>query len=330
VVGAQGNCEPGAGGAQLNALRRWAGRSNVPQAEPRKGECGVKEKTAAVPMFVEPGHFYSPVTHPREVKAFYQSPHYAAQCARVDALLDLTAMEALWKIFAKNIVTFPFLQQRDFRYYGRNNQFEYFDASILSGLIHLLNPKRVVEIGAGFSSAALFDTVDRMKTPALTRFTTIDPDLSRIEKLSPPPMAELIAAPVQTIPVAFFAELEPGDILFIDSSHVLKTGSDVHYEFLNILPALKSGVIVHVHDVFYPFEYPQGWAGRENRSWNEAYLVDMLVTHGRAFDILFFNDAFLKGPAEGLRKKGDMFDRFDGFDTRPWHHVNGSIWLAKR
>ncbi len=290
----------------------------------------MRDKSDTVPLFVAPGHFYSPVTHPRENRRFFKSAHFAAQCARVDALLDMDAMVAMWRRFAPGMVTFPFEQSPDFRYYGRNNQFEYFDASILSGMLRTINPKRIIEIGAGFSSAAIFDTIDRMTRPRLTHFTTIDPDLSRINKLQPPPMAALVGEQVQSVPIPVFQELEAGDILFIDSSHVLKTGSDVHYEFLSILPALKDGVIVHVHDVFYPFEYPQGWAGRENRSWNEAYLVDMLVTHGTSYEILFFNDAFLTKAAGQVRKPGDMFDRFETFDTSPWHRLNGSIWLQKR
>jgi hypothetical protein len=290
----------------------------------------VGEKPDNVPLFVAPGHFYSPVTHPRENRRFFKSAHFVAQCARVDALLDINGMIETWRRFAPNIVRFPFEQNSEFRYYGRNNQFEYFDASILSGVVRMINPKRIIEIGAGFSSAAIFDTIDRMESARLERFVTVDPDLSRIKKLSPPPMAELLGRTVQSVPIPVFEELEAGDILFIDSSHVLKTGSDVHYEFLNILPALKAGVFVHVHDVFYPFEYPQGWSGRENRSWNEAYLVDMLVTHGNSYDILFFNDAFLTKVTDQVREAGDMFERFDGFAASPWHRLNGSIWLQKR
>lgn len=280
--------------------------------------------------FAPPGHFYSPLPEPTETRAYFHSPHFAAQTARVDALLDIDGMRALWDRFAAHVVSFPFEPDAAFRYYGRNNQFEYFDASILSGLVAHIDPVRVVEIGAGFSSAALFDSVDRMAKPRLRRFLTIDPDLSRYRALRPPDYAEGLAARVQEVPLATFAALEADDILFIDSSHVLKTGSDVHYEYLHILPILAPGVIVHVHDIFYPFEYPPGWAIQENRAWNEVYLVDMLLTHGQDFEILFFNDAFLKKAAPDLRRPGDMFDRFDGFPTRPMHRVNGSLWLRKR
>lgn len=288
------------------------------------------ESKPEVPLFAPPGHFYSPVTHPKANRRYLRSAHFAAQTARVDAMLDIEAMVATWARIAPHIQHFPFERSPEFRYYGQNNQFEYFDASILSGLIADLNPERIIEIGAGFSSACIFDTIDRMKKPKLKSFTTIDPDLSRINKLSPPPMAELIGQEVQSVPLDFFRKLDAGDVLFIDSSHVLKTGSDVHFEYLHILPALKSGVIVHIHDIFYPFEYPKGWSTMENRSWNEVYMVDMMLTHGNSFEIMFFNDAFVQKAADRVRVPGDMFERFDGFDSRPMHRVNGSLWLKKR
>lgn len=282
-----------------------------------------------VPVFVAPGHFYSPIPDPAETGRYFASPHFAAQTARVDAILDMEAMIAYWHRIAPKITAFPFKQTPDFRYYGHNGQFHYFDGSILSGILADVNPARIIEIGAGFSSACIFDTIDRVVNPRLKNFTTIDPDLSRINGLSPPSMAELLAVEVQSVPIDFFRQLDAGDILFIDSSHVLKTGSDVHYEYLHILPALKSGVIVHIHDIFYPFEYPKRWAVGENRAWNEVYMVDMLLTHGNSFDVLFFNDAFIQKAADRLRHLDDVFARSSGLDTRAMYRNNGSLWLRK-
>lgn len=282
------------------------------------------------PQFVEPGHFYSPLGQRAETRAYYASDLFQRQAARVDAMLDLPAMTRLWHRIMKLALTFPFDPAEGFRYFGRNSQFMYYDATILSGMIAHLNPARIVEIGAGFSSAAIFDTIDRMDRPRLQSFTTIDPDLSRVQALDPPPGARLIGAPVQSLAPDTFAELRAGDVFFIDSSHVLKTGSDVWYEYLHLLPALNPGVIVHIHDIFYPFEYPKGWAVAENRSWNEVYLVDMMLTHGSDFEILFFNDAFLRKMPARLRKDGDMFDRFAAAGARDMHAVNGSIWLRRK
>ncbi|MEY4873075.1 MAG: hypothetical protein RLZZ563_2405, partial [Pseudomonadota bacterium] len=210
-----------------------------------------------VKLYKEPGHYYSPVCDPSELRKFWRSEHRARQYARVDALLDYPAMLALWKDeIAPRALTFPWQQTEGFRYYGENTEFMYFDATILSGMLNWINPKRIIEIGSGYSSAVMFDTIDRRKTARLKSFTTIDIDLDRVRRLNPPASAEMIEMPVQTVPMDMFRKLEAGDVFFIDSSHVLKTGSDVHYEYLHILPELASGVIVHIHDIFYPFEYP--------------------------------------------------------------------------
>ena len=280
--------------------------------------------------FAPPGHFYSPIGDRQELRAYYGSEHYRRQCDRVDAMLDYAAMLRQWPAFEAAMVAFPMARTEGFRYYGLNNQLPYFDASILSAMIARLNPRRIIEIGAGYSSAAMFDTIDRMKAPRLTRFITIDPDLSRVRALNPPKTAEMIAAPVQSVPVEVFAELAAGDILFIDSSHVLKTGSDVQYEYLHILPALRAGVHVHIHDIHYPFDYPRGWAVQENRSWNEVHLVDMMLTHGTDYEIDFFTDAFLRRHGETIRADSGMFARFMAAPTRPFHNQSGSIWLTKR
>lgn len=279
--------------------------------------------------FYPNGHYYSPIGHRKQIKHYFDSDHYQRQVAHTDALMDYPSHAKKWAAISKKMIEFPFQPSDDFRYFGKNNQLPYFDASILSGMIQTINPARVIEIGAGFSTAAMFDTFDRMKSPKLKKFTTIDIDLTRAKGLNPPDACEMIEAPVQTIDPEFFAELEAGDLLFIDTSHVLKTGSDVHYEYLHILPAIKKGVYVHIHDIHYPFEYRRQWAQQENRSWNEVYLVDMLLTFSKMFKIEFFNDAFLQVQSEDLRKNGDMFDRFDQFDTRPFNRGTGSIWLKK-
>jgi predicted O-methyltransferase YrrM len=281
-------------------------------------------------LFKAPGHFYSPIGDPPELRRYWASEHKSRQSARVDALLDYAAMSRVWGDIAAKIVAFPMTRTEGFRYYGINNQFMYYDASILSGMIQTLNPKKIIEIGAGYSSAAMFDTVDRMKSPNLRQFTTIDPDMKRINRLSPPAMSQLVQAPVQSIPIETFVALEPGDLFFIDSSHVLKTGSDVHYEYLHIIPALKPGVIIHIHDVFYPFEYPRRWVLDENRSWNEIYLVDMMLSHSDRYEVLFFNDAMLQNCSNVMRQQDDMFARFEAVETKMAHRNNGSIWLRKR
>lgn len=278
-------------------------------------------------LYKAPGHFYSPIGDPAGLREYWTSAHRAAQTARVDALLDYPAMADLWGRIWPSVLPFPLTRTPGWRYYGINTEFMYYDAGILSAMLAHLNPRRIVEIGAGYSSAVMFDTVERMAAPRLESFVTIDPDLTRFRSLNPPAMAEGIEAAVQTVPLSLFTDLAAGDVLFVDSSHVLKTGSDVHFEYLHILPALKPGVIVHIHDIFYPFEYPRRWVIQQNRSWNEIYLVDMMLSHGDRYEVLFFNDAMLQ---RGALRPHPMFERFEAARTNPRQSVNGSIWLRKR
>jgi len=123
---------------------------------------------------------------------------------------------------------------------------------------------------------------------------------------------------VQLVPPNFFLRLQHGDILFIDSSHVSKVGSDLNYLLFHILPILKSGVIIHFHDILYPFEYPKEWI-YEGRFWNEAYLLKAFLMYNCDFEILLFNDYMVKEEKEFLR----------GIDDRLLSG-GGSIWLRKK
>jgi hypothetical protein len=276
-----------------------------------------------------PGHYYSPLYSAEQAADYLASPLFRQQCERVDGLLDMADMQRTWDSIAPYIVAFPFPRTPGFRYHGNNKFFEYLDASVLSGMLGWLRPRRVIEIGAGFSSAVMFDTFDRMTDNRLDLFTTIDPDLKRLRSLDPPANACLIEDIIQKVPVSRFEEMEADDILFIDSSHVMKTASDVHYIYLHILPRLKPGVVVHIHDIFYPFEYPRRWLVNLPRFWNEAHIVDTMLTHGSSFDVMFFVDAFVQKCAADVTIGADVFARFDAFDKRPVHFWNGSLWLRK-
>lgn len=174
------------------------------------------------------------------------------------------------------------------RFYLANTWFTYADAVCYALLLRHLAPRRVVEVGTGFSSALALD-VDERFLAGRTRFTFIDPDPGRIIELARPGelAGRLRPVPVQEVPLELFQELAAGDILFIDSSHVLKAGSDVQHLIDEVLPGLAAGVYVHFHDVFYPFEYPATWLHR-GCAMNEAYAVRALLQGGR-YRIVLFN-----------------------------------------
>ena len=151
-------------------------------------------------------------------------------------------------------------------------------------------------------------------------FTFIDPCPERLRSLLTEKEAqkvEIVSQRVQDVSLETFSSLESGDILFLDSWHVSKVGSDVNYLFFEILPMLQAGVYVHVHDVFFPFEYPTEWV-YEGRAWNEAYLLRAFLQYNRSFRVVLFNALIAKLRGPELQEEMPLsLDR------------TGGIWLRK-
>ena len=122
------------------------------------------------------------------------------------------------------------------------------------------------------------------------------------------------------MPISTFSKLKENDILFIDSSHVLKTGSDVHYELFSILPSLNKGVLIHFHDIHYPFEYPRQSLFGNNTSWNEIYALRAFLSYNSAFEVVFWNGLFTHRQRELVHETNPLFLKNPGC----------SIWLRAR
>jgi hypothetical protein len=136
-----------------------------------------------------------------------------------------------------------------------------------------------------------------------------------------PGLARIVREPLQDVDLAVFERLERNDILFIDSTHVLKTGSDVQLEYLEILPRLASGVIVHIHDIFLPAEYPKAWLTDEHIFWNEQYLLQAFLAFNKGFEVLWAGSFMHLNHSDKLR------DSFPGYaPERSWP---GSFWLRR-
>ncbi len=206
-------------------------------------------------------------------------------------------------------------------YYYENPAFSYGDAIILGSMMLEFRPKRVVEIGSGFSSCAMID-INEQRLDGKAELTFVDPYpqtlLDRLPEGSPY-KKQVIAEPVQAQPLHLFRELSENDILFVDSTHVSKMGSDVNFLVFNVFPLLKPGVLIHIHDIPYPFEYPPEWIIQENRSWNEAYLLRAFLQFNNSFEIIFYNH-FAKRKCEVELRR--LLPRF---------FLNGgaSIWLRR-
>jgi hypothetical protein len=159
-----------------------------------------------------------------------------------------------------------------------NDFFGSVDAEVLYSMVRLFTPSTIIEVGSGYSTRVMLKALE--KTPA--ELITIEP--YQPERMPIPPTWTV---PVQKVPLAEFERLKRNDILFIDSSHVLKLGSDVWFELLEIVPRLASGVIVHFHDIFLPDEYPSHWTLKHHRFWNEQYALQAFLAFNHEFSVLW-------------------------------------------
>ncbi|NIR96429.1 MAG: class I SAM-dependent methyltransferase, partial [Gammaproteobacteria bacterium] len=206
------------------------------------------------------------------------------------------------------------------RYYIDNGFFRHGSAFSLYAMLRQFQPKRVIEIGSGFTSALMLDTNDRFLDGKI-EFVFIEPNPARLTSLLREDdwkRCRIIEDIVQNVPVSTFDTLGPGDMLFVDSSHVSKVGSDVNHIFFEILPTLRSGVIIHIHDIYWPFEYPEQWIA-EGISWNEAYLLRAFLQYNNKFEILQFNDYLVHRFREYYQKSLSQVLEDSG----------SSIWLRK-
>lgn len=171
-----------------------------------------------------------------------------------------------------------------FRY--DNGQYGYGDAEALYAMVRKFKPKRIFEIGSGHSTRIAQKAITRNRAEDPTYDAThicVEPyERHWLERLGP----QIIRAKVETLPLSTFDLLGPGDILFIDSSHVIRPFGDVLFEFHQIIPSLKKGVVVHVHDIFTPRDYHEHWLRDQRRLWNEQYLLEAMLAHSPRYRVV--------------------------------------------
>jgi len=289
----------------------------------------LESENLAFLQFALPGHFYSPLPdlgeiHSKADRIFDSTPQdLPAINMNVESQIQLV------KIFSELYREQPFSDHHtnNFRYFLDNKFFSFGDGIILYSCLRHFQPKRVVEVGSGFSSAAMLD-INEVFLGKKIEFTFIEPFPDRLlGLLSPEDKAKvrIEVKPVQEVELDVFASLEAHDILFIDSSHVAKIDSDVVHILFNILPRLKKGVIVHFHDILWPFEYPQQWL-EEGRAWNEAYFLRAFLQDNEKFEILYFNAFMVSHHADLLRET--LPDTLKS-PSSPVTVGNSSLWLRK-
>lgn len=277
-----------------------------------------------------PGHFYSPLPTRHDVDRVLAAPRSRAWVEASGVALRDDAQIELLRAFAAFNDTIPFGPRSaatGCRYWYGNTWFDECDAIVLHCMLRHFTPAKLIEIGSGFSTAVTLDTNDRFLDRTL-ELMFVEPNPERLQTLLRPEdrtTATIITEPVWAVDRDRLTDLRAGEVLFIDTSHVVKVGSDVHGLLFDVLPRLAPGVIVHLHDIFWPFEYPQDWF-EMGRAYNEAYLVQALLMGGDRYEILFFNHYMQETHPElmrtclpdAMRSRGSsLWLRVNGPQTRP-------------
>ena len=218
------------------------------------------------------------------------------------------------------------------QYYINNTWFGVIDAEILYCMIRHFKPKKIIEIGSGYSTYLSVQAIlkNEEESGNKSELIAIEPYPNEVLRSGFYGLSKLISKKVKEIDLLEFNNLKENDILFIDSSHVLKIGSDVQYEYLEILPRLKRGVIVHLHDIFLPMEYPKDWVLNMYRFWNEQYLLQAFLTFNNYFEILWASSYMHLRNPEKLKKAFNSYDPKTVCNTDFPSSPGSSFWIRRR
>lgn len=238
-----------------------------------------------VRFHVQAFNYFSPIADISEVDL----PQLLAKRDLGGLLPELSTFDSLleqFKPFAAEVKSFPKKAGNETPFWFHNFSYEDMDAVTLYSMLRHLKPKRMIEVGCGFSS--------RMTTIAANKNAAEGSPLDAvfIEPYPAPYLLNyklcgpLLVQKIQQVPLDRFAQLESGDILFIDTSHVLKTQNDLCYILLHILPRLAKGVYIHFHDIFTPYDYPESWLLQTACYYNEQYALEAILRNSDNFEVI--------------------------------------------
>jgi hypothetical protein len=261
---------------------------------------------------VTPVHFYEPIPDTRSLPETLWNQPSELPGINMNDSIQLELLQTHFTKFRDEYNNLPVEPPP-----GQKRPFRGVDALAAYCMIRHFQPELIVEVGSGWSSLVLSRAAAKNKNSTLI---CIDPFPSDVLRKEFPALRSLIDKKIQDVDLKFFSQLGSGDVLFIDSSHTVKIGSDVNYLFLEVLPRLRPGVIVHVHDIFLPFEYRRDWVLDEFRFWTEQYILQAFLTFNSDFEVLLANSYLNHQHQEDLRVAFP--------DLSSW--AGGSFWMRRK
>jgi predicted O-methyltransferase YrrM len=228
--------------------------------------------------------YYQPLINPR--KYLKNSLREERNLVAIDFNIK-EQLELMSKFNYNNeLLNFPLESTNNKEYYYNNNSYMSGDSEFLYNIIRHFKPQRIIEIGSGYSTLMATNAIKVNSNDGNGYHCDhycIEPyEQSWLEKID----VKLIRECVEDIDLEFFKSLQKNDILFIDSSHIIRPQGDVLFEYLEILPNLNPGVIIHIHDIFSPRDYLDKWVLEDHLLWNEQYLLEAFLSYNRDFKII--------------------------------------------
>lgn len=278
----------------------------------------------ALGVHVMPDHFESPIPNTGRLKPATWSKRSALVGIDVREREQIQLLETFTQAYKPEYECFPRGPTANpQQYYVDNRFFESVDGEVLYCMVRQFKPRRIYEVGCGNSTllaaqALLHNESDGAPPAQLVAF---EPFPNANLKRGFPGLSKLVTSRVEDVEPAVFQELGENDILFLDSSHVVRIGGDVQYEFLEILPNLNPGVIVHVHDIFLPADYPKTLVMRRRRFFSEQYLLQAFLTFNCKFEVLWAASFMHLNHPDLLEAAFDSYNK----DAR-WP---GSFWMRR-
>ncbi|HET7268579.1 MAG TPA: class I SAM-dependent methyltransferase [Oleiagrimonas sp.] len=222
--------------------------------------------------------------------------------------------------FAAELENVPAAKIDVLEFHHNNGAFEFGDADMWYQVIRSMKPRKIVEIGSGHSTLMATRAIKRNREDMsgyACDHVCIEPyEMPWLDQLD----VSVVRSKVEDVDMSVFTGLGDGDLLFIDSSHIIRPQGDVLFEYLEILPRLGKGVVVHIHDIFTPRDYPEQWIKGEVRMWNEQYLLEAFLTHNASWEVL--------GSVNYLH--GNHYDQFKKISPSSTpQRGGGSIYLRK-
>ena len=276
-----------------------------------------------------PVHYYSPVPDIKDLEQRHIWDH-RSDLVGIDFRPDqqLSLLKKLGQDFGHEC-DWPSDPTRDpYQFYTENSSFSYGCAASAHCMLRHFKPRRIIEIGSGNSSLVLANALllNAQDSGEDVEYVVVDPYPRPMIAKGLPGLTQVIKQRVELLDVTYFERLVENDVLFIDSGHTVRIGSDVNYLFLDVLPRLAPGVLVHVHDIGLPYEYPKAYATNPafRMLWTEAYLLQAFLCLNNQFEVLLAMTYLLTEHHQAFRAA------FPCYDPSRHRSMSGSFWMRRK